>query len=378
MGTDHTMALLDRLRNPRRRALGIVTAVIAVLAAAGPSHAAAADEPPATVATPEGAGPLGFGLGSQPGPEASGRGRPVADGSGGFIYRNGRYTPLDTVDGLFTAHVALNNRGQTAGAYLRGENDIGGFVRSHHRRYTTFDVAPGPPTIPFDINDRGAVIGVAGDVATCVASPQSCTADVARSFLRRPNGDVTAVEVDGSQLVAAYGVNDRGAVVGSYDDGSGMGGAFLMEGGQVTTIVPPDAPVDSNIAVFDVNDRGQVVGCYSDASGTYHGFRYQDGSFSMIDPPGGADVPDYATTCAFGINNRGQVVGQYVDAAGVLHGYLWEPRRGFETIDPPPGTPVVGPTGDRGTVAADINDHGEILLPTPGGLLKGRAVPVGG
>jgi hypothetical protein len=44
----------------------------------------------------------------------------------------------------------------------------------------------------------------------------------------------------------------------------------------------------------------------------------------------------------------------------------------------PPGTPVVGPTGDRGTVAADINDRGEILLPIPGGLLKGRAVPVGG
>jgi hypothetical protein len=62
----------------------------------------------------------------------------------------------------------------------------------------------------------------------------------------------------------------------------------------------------------------------------------------------------------------------------VLHGYLWDPRRGFETIDPPPGTPVVGPTGDRGTVAADINDRGAILLPIPGGLLKGRAVPVGG
>jgi hypothetical protein len=29
-------------------------------------------------------------------------------------------------------------------------------------------------------------------------------------------------------------------------------------------------------------------------------------------------------------------------------------------------------------VAADINDRGEILLPIPGGLLKGRAVPVGG
>ena len=93
------------------------------------------------------------------------------------------------------------------------------------------------------------------------------------------------------------------------------------------------------------------------------------GRFRKIDPPGAADVPDYATTAPFGINNRGQVVGQYVDADGVLHGYLWKRKRGFETIDPPRGA---------GTVAADIDDRGHILLPAPGGLFKGRAVSVGG
>jgi probable HAF family extracellular repeat protein len=110
-----------------------------------------------------------------------------------------------------------------------------------------------------------------------------------------------------------------------------------MEQGKVTTIVPPDSPDDpaaTNVIATDINDRGQVVGCSTDANGTYHGFRYDKGRFTRIDPPGGADVPGYATTCPFGINNRGQVVGQYVDAAGVLHGYLWQPQRGFDTIDP--------------------------------------------
>jgi hypothetical protein len=83
---------------------------------------------------------------------------------------------------------------------------------------------------------------------------------------------------------------------------------------------------------------------------------------------------DYAHVA---IDNCGQVVGQYVDAAGVLYGYLWEQGRGFRTIDTPlragnvcAEVPDVGRV--CGTVAADINDRGEILLPALGGRYKGR------
>jgi hypothetical protein len=30
-----------------------------------------------------------------------------------------------------------------------------------------------------------------------------------------------------------------------------------------------------------------------------------------------------------------------------------------------------------GTIAADINDRGQVLLPAPGAFYKGRAVPIG-
>ena len=70
-------------------------------------------------------------------------------------------------------------------------------------------------------------------------------------------------------------------------------------------------------------------------------------------------------------------MGQYVDAAGTLHGYLWQPEHGFETIDAPPGTPVVGPTGITGTTAVDITDREHIVLTIGGGFFKGRAVPIG-
>jgi probable HAF family extracellular repeat protein len=370
------MALLDRTGNRRRRTLILGTAAaIALLAVAGPSRAIAADTPLAALDASDGANRVGVEPGAPPGSRASRPGRPVADAGGGYIYRNGRYTPLDTVDGLFTTHLAINNRGQTTGPYFRGDPgpdlDVGGFVRSPRGAYSRFDVAPGPSTWPFDINDRGSVVGAYGNAATGEGGP----------FLRQPNGVVTTVKVPGASINDVKGINNRGAVVGNYLDADGVDHAFLMDRGRVTTLVPPDAPDDpaaANVYVHDLNDRGQVVGCYADANGTYHGFVYDKGRFTRIDPPGGADLPTYATTCAFGINNRGQVVGQYVDAGSVLHGYLWQRGRGFETIDPPRGAPIVGPTGIRGTVAADINDRGQIVLPTPGSFYKGRVAAIGG
>jgi hypothetical protein len=64
----------------------------------------------------------------------------------------------------------------------------------------------------------------------------------------------------------------------------------------------------------------------------------------------------------FGINNRRQIVGQYVDAGGVLHGYLFDKGR-YRTIDPPDGS---------NSIAAEINDRGEIVVPAPMGFFKGR------
>jgi probable HAF family extracellular repeat protein len=361
------------------RRLGVLVAGVVVVTALTAATAAAAPTPREAPAAGPGPG-VSLALGSMGGndPELGPRrnARRPADAAGGFVYRKGRYRPLDTVDSLYTAHIAINNRSQTAGSYWRSDLDPGGFVRSRRGDYTRVDVAPGPSTLLFDLNDRGAILGWSGDAVT----------GQARAFLRRPNGDVTAIEVPGAQLTAPMGVNNRGAVVGGYNDAAGVLQAFVLQRGTVTTIVHPDSPTNpaaSQTVATDINDQGQVVGCYADANGTYHGFRYDKGRFTRIDPPGGADVPRFATTCPFGINNRGQVVGQYVDAAGVLHGYLWEQGRGFRTIDPPGGAgrfcaevPNVGRV--CGTVAADINDRGEILLPAPGGLVKLRPPGIGG
>jgi len=55
---------------------------------------------------------------------------------------------------------------------------------------------------------------------------------------------------------------------------------------------------------FGINNNGQVVGTYNDASGS-HGFIYSDGTYTTLDDPAGTD------TQALGINDLGEIVVIY-------------------------------------------------------------------
>jgi probable HAF family extracellular repeat protein len=303
-------------------------------------------------------------LGSAPGLESGHRVGKPADPSA-FVYRKGRYTPLDTVPGYpITSHLGLNNRGQIVGAYLvDAAPTIRGFLRDRRGDYKPIDVPGAAATFPFDLNDRGMIVGIYSRDLVGL-----------HGFLRRPNGAVTTVDVPGASSTVASGVNNRGAVVGCYLDDDQRPHGFVLERGIVTAIDPPGANedvTDCNIEAVDINDRGQIVGYYPDAQGTFHGFLYHKGRFTKLDHPdasdsarsGACDGVGFAASAAFGIDNRGRVVGQYVDADRVLHGYLWERKRGFRTIDPP--------RGGGGTVAVDLNDRGQIVLPAPDSFSKG-------
>jgi hypothetical protein len=82
------------------------------------------------------------------------------------------------------------------------------------------------------------------------------------------------------------------------------------------------------------------------------------------------DVPGVASLSPhFGINDPGQTVGAYDDPAGPRHGFLRHERDlldkgAYKTIDP---------AGMSGTVASDVNDRGQILLPAPGSLFLSRS-----
>ena len=153
----------------RRRAVALMGATaIALVVAAGPSPAMAVTSLPATPETSDGVGFLGGDLGSQPGSAPSRQAKRddvSVVGAGGFIYSYGRYTPLDTVDGRTTVHLAINNRGQTAGSSVGSLDAVEyvGFVRSPNGRHTAIDVDLGPSTLVLDINDEGTSVGAYGN-----------------------------------------------------------------------------------------------------------------------------------------------------------------------------------------------------------------------
>jgi uncharacterized membrane protein len=167
-------------------------------------------------------------------------------------------------------------------------------------------------------------------------------------------GEFTTIDPPGATgaLTFATSINDHGQIVGYYLDACGTLHGFLRDKkGVFTTIDHPDGPLGT--ATFDINNRGQIVGVYADAEPAGHGFLLDNGVFTTIDPPG------TSLTEAVGINGRGKIVGFYLDAEGTIHGFLRDRGRGarrdqgvFTTIDLP---------GALATTADDINSRGQIV-----------------
>lgn len=152
-------------------------------------------------------------------------------------------------------------------------------------------------------------------------------------------GLFTAIDVPGSFETTANGINDGGNIVGAYDGAHG----FLYDGGEFRSI---DVPEALQTSCWHINNRGQIVGTFTGSSGARHGFLYDKGLFTIIDSPDGPDAT------AYGINNRGHIVGRYTYEE-IGHGYLYN-KREFKSFGVP------GAAGS-GTIAWGINDRNLIV-----------------
>jgi probable HAF family extracellular repeat protein len=110
----------------------------------------------------------------------------------------------------------------------------------------------------------------------------------------------------------AGGINDRGQIVGNYDDVSGITHGFLLSAGSFSTIDFPGA-LDLT-APSGITANREIVGFFDDGNGALHGFTLIASNFSTEDFPGAF------LTEAFRVNEAGRIVGIY-NLAG-QHGYL--------------------------------------------------------
>jgi hypothetical protein len=366
-----------RPRAARQGLAAIAAAVfLGVLTVAAP--APAADTRPPSIERVGLAGLLGSDLGS----EAQRRGKAPAGLSGAFVYRNGSYTPLGAIPGAaplsdvpgfpdvtsLSYTFAINSRGETAGTFTDAvpgpdgtvpPGSSHGFVRSRRGDVTSFDV-PGAAEVLVKGNDnRGRVVGEYIDAGAVPRPDGLLPPRSTHGFIRRPSGRITTFDVPFRYLHDIGDVNDRGQLVGYYDDPGrpyNLGGGFLREpDGEIIRI---DVPRALSTEPHCINDKGEVVGSYVDAGarlnpdgtippGIIHGFVWDRGRYRRFDPGGSV------YTLAAGCNDRGQITGGYQDAAGKQHGFLLSRGR-TTTLDAP---------GRVDNIAWGINDRGDVIVP---------------
>lgn len=198
---------------------------------------------------------------------------------------------------------------------------------------------------PYEITDLGSF---AGNRSTATAinswgqvvgySRVNSTYDHAFFYT---DGELRNIHADGGLQSFAWGLNDDGHVVGSYQTSSGEMRGFLWTADRSTEDLGP-------LYARDINNLGQVTG-FMTINGQYRAYvRSAEGILADISPAGSSHANPFA------INNHGHVVGEAkfgMDEDG--RAFLWEGSG--EPIDLGSLWPGCGSRG------FDINELGQVV-----------------
>jgi len=149
----------------------------------------------------------------------------------------------------------------------------------------------------------------------------------------------------GATKTQGYGINTAGDVVGYYLNSAGEDQGFLYSKGTFTDIGPSG---DISIANA-INDKGLIVGAYDDPeTGVQSGFLYDGKSYTTLEPS--ACV---STTQAWGINNKDEITLYCVNSGGTYDGYVTKNKgKTYTKIDDSSET--------EGTILHKIDSSGDI------------------
>lgn len=161
-----------------------------------------------------------------------------------FLWENGVMTDLGTLGGIVSQARAINDAGQIVGW---AETEEGCMHAALWENGTIIDL--GIEGQAYDINESGEIVG------------SFSTQCESHAFLYR-GGELMDLGMLGPYVTEAYGINNRGQVVGYYWTDDFIPRAFLWDDGgfvDLNTLSPPLSGWQFGEAQ-DINDNGQIVG----------------------------------------------------------------------------------------------------------------------
>ena len=209
-----------------------------------------------------------------------------------------------------------------------GTDGNGNAFTLNHGKVQTFIPKGGMSATAFGINDKGTIVG------------QYVTANATPGFIKVNNKSYITINApSGPDVVNAQGINNKGLVVGFYVGTDGQDHGFIasqnsarhgtLTGIAVTDPTIPNVPGEPGATfvfsqILGINDKGIAVGYYGDSTTSQHGFLYNThtGQYTFLDDPSEAFNNGVEVTQITGITNSGEITGFYSDANGVFHGFV--------------------------------------------------------
>jgi probable HAF family extracellular repeat protein len=223
---------------------------------------------------------------------------------------------------LETDSYGINKAGMIAGDYLDSAGAQHGMILAG-TKLTTIDrkiCSTTPPNaIAFwSVNSAGVAAGWCTN-----------TSGVQIGFTWA-KGKFTDIKIKGALLVNANGINDKGAVVGTYVDSAGVQHGFLKVGAKITKLDPPRIVTLST--AFGINNAGVITVYGLDSNSKYVSFTTANKGKTykkFVAPKEGS-----LGTAIHAPNNKGDIVGTYFDSSNVAHGVLLHGGKYYSFDDP--------------------------------------------
>lgn len=258
------------------------------------------------------------------------------------LWRSGHTTNVEDVPGYpnTVAH-AINRHGDIVGWMNTSNNPVDslsttqGFVR-HGVRIQTIPGLGGRDSQAYGLNDKGIVVGAAIVIG-----------GARHAFVISGSGISDLGTLPSGKSSSAYAVNNIGVIVGASDIEGRSNHAVLWMHGKIKDLGTLPHGVTSSARA--INDHGQIVG-FGDTSDGVHAFLYADGKMQDLGTLG--NDPSEAS----GINEHGDVVGASNISAFRRHAFLWRDGRLTDLNS-------LLPAGSKWILenAFSINDRGQIV-----------------